>query len=116
VTVTILIVDDNNEIRRTIKALLANLSGQIHECGDGAAALAAYHEHRPDWVLMDIEMKPVDGITATRQIMSADPRAKVVMVTNYAEAELREAAKSAGAVAYVLKDNLVELLPLLQGR
>jgi CheY-like chemotaxis protein len=112
--VKILIVDDNGEFRRTIKALLASLSGQIHECGDGAGAVAAYQEHRPDWVLMDVEMKPVDGIAATRQIMSADPLAKVIMVTNYAESELREAAKSAGAIAYVLKDNLLELVRLLK--
>lgn len=114
---TILIVDDNEEIRRTIKALLASLSAsQIHECGDGASALAAYQKHRPDWVLMDIKMKPVDGITATRQILSADPGARVIMVTNYAESELREAAKSAGAIAYVLKDNLLTLVPLLEQR
>jgi CheY-like chemotaxis protein len=112
--VKILIVDDSGEFRRTIKALLASLSGQIHECGDGAGAVAAYHEHRPDWVLMDLEMKPVDGITATRQIMSADPLARVIIVTNDAEFELREAAKSAGAIAYVLKDNLLELVTLLR--
>jgi CheY-like chemotaxis protein len=112
--VKILIVDDSDDMRRTMKALLADLASQIHECSDGTSAVAAYREHRPDWVLMDIEMNDVDGITATREIMSADPLAKVIMVTNYAESELREAARSAGAIAYVLKDDLLELVRLLK--
>jgi DNA-binding NarL/FixJ family response regulator len=38
---------------------------------------------QPDWVLMDITMKVVDGITATRQIIAADPKAQVIIVTDY---------------------------------
>lgn len=58
---------------------------------------------------MDIRMDEVDGIQATRQIIAADPAAKVVIVTDYDDEALREAAMAAGARGYVLKENLLEL-------
>jgi len=48
-------------------------------------------------VLMDIDLPEVDGISATRQIVSAGPGARVMIVTNYDDAVLRETARSAGA-------------------
>ncbi len=73
---------------------------------DGAEALDAYHRCLPDWVLMDIEMEEVDGITATREILLSYPRARVVIVSKYADDQTREAARKAGACGYVLKENL----------
>ncbi len=66
----LLIVEDNPEIRRVMKRMLAGLAAEIAECSDGAEALAAYIAQRPDYVLMDIEMKTMDGIAATRQIIT----------------------------------------------
>ena len=110
----LLIVEDNESMRRLVKSLVEDLAEAIYECGDGSQVLAAYAEHRPDWVLMDIEMKQVNGISATRQIKSAFPDANIVMVTNYDEAGLRAAAQQAGACGYVLKENLLDLRLLLQ--
>ena len=112
--VRILIVEDSDEMRRMIRILLRDLASRVDECTDGAAAVGAYHEYHPDWVLMDIELEQMDGITATRQITTADPGAKVVIVTSYDEPELHEAARKAGACAYVLKTNLLKLIPLLE--
>ena len=64
---------------------------------------------RPDWVLMDIRMKEVDGLAAAQQITTAWPGARVVIVTSYNDASLRDAARQAGACGYVLKDNLLEI-------
>src|SRR5438270_7894846 len=100
---TVLIVEDNASVRRLIGRIVASVASEIHECEDGAAALAAYLEYRPDFVLMDIEMKELDGITATLRITTACPAANIIMVTNYDDAELREAARDAGACGYVLK-------------
>jgi DNA-binding NarL/FixJ family response regulator len=63
---------------------------------------------------MDIAMKDLDGISATRQIKAAYPDAKIIIVTGYDEAELRQAAREAGACGYVLKENLIELRQRLQ--
>lgn len=110
----LLIVENNSSIRRVIRSLVSRVAEQIYECEDGADAQAAYLQHQPDVVLMDISMKGVDGLTATRQIRKADPKARVIIVTNYDEGDLREEASRAGACGYVLKENLLELVGVLQ--
>jgi two-component system response regulator DegU len=100
-------------MRRMIKRLIKGVLAEVYECSDGAQALEAYTTHRPDWVLMDIEMKEVDGLTATRQIRAVFPEARIVIVSNYDSDELREAASTAGACGYVVKENLIDLRRLL---
>jgi CheY-like chemotaxis protein len=110
----LLIVDDNISIRRLIRSVVAGVAEEIQECESGRRALAAYLEYHPDVVLMDIEMKELDGIAATIQIKAAHPAAKIIMVTNYDDAELREAARDAGACGYVLKHSLLEVNAVLR--
>jgi CheY-like chemotaxis protein len=110
----LLIVDDNTSVRRLIRSIVASVAEEIRECEDGMTALAAYLEYHPDVVLMDIEMKELDGIAATMQIKAANSAAKIIMVTNYDDAELREAARDAGACAYVLKQSLLEVNAVLR--
>ena len=112
----LLIVDDNAGVRRVIRILLAGVADDIYECVDGAEALALYAFERPDVVLMDVQMAGMDGIATTRHIRAADSAARVIMVTDYDSPDLREAARQAGACGYVLKDNLPELVGLLQVR
>lgn len=112
----ILIVEDNEQMRRMVKTLVKDIVERIFECCDGAGALPAYTEHHPDWVLMDIDLPEVDGISATRQILAAHPQARVMIVTNYGDAGLREAARSAGACEYVLKEDLIEIRRILDAR
>jgi DNA-binding NarL/FixJ family response regulator len=90
------------------------VAGEIWECSDGAGILTLFSLVRPDFVLMDIQMEGVDGITATRQIKAAHPTARIIMVTNYDQPDLREAAYQAGACGYVSKENLLELVRLLE--
>ena len=112
-TTVILIVDDSQPIRELLKMMLAGVAEIIGECADGVDALKAYERLRPDWVLMDIGMKNVDGITATRQIMAAYPQAKIMIVTDYNDDDLRRAAREAGASGYVVKENLLDIVDIL---
>ena len=112
----ILIVEDNEQMRRMVKSLVTDMCERVFECGDGAEAVLVYKEHCPDWVLMDIDLPEVDGISATRQIIAADPQAQVMIVTNYDDADLREAARSVGACEYVVKQNLIEVRRILAGK
>jgi len=109
----LLIVEDNAGVRRVIRSLVARVAGEICECADGAEALALYNLEHPDFVLMDIQMDGMDGIPATRQIKGIDPTARVIIVTDYDQPDLQEAASQAGACGYVLKENLLELVRLL---
>ena len=107
-------VEDNYQMRRLIKSVVGGLADAVFECGDGEEALEAYRAHRPDWVLMDIEMKRLDGLSATRQIKAAFPEARIVIVTEYDQTDWREEARRAGACDYVLKENLSELRHILK--
>jgi CheY-like chemotaxis protein len=109
----VMIVEDNPGMREVIKSSLSGSLFDFCECSDGSEALAMYASHRPDWVLMDIRMKAVDGIRATREITKAFPGAKIVIVTNYNDAALRRDAAAAGAVGFVLKDDLTMLRSIL---
>ena len=91
----LLIVEDNDGMRSLIRRTVADLAETIHECSDGAEALAAYNTNRPDCVLMDIKMGRMDGITTTRNIRAAYPDARVIIVTDYDEDNLRHTAAGA---------------------
>ena len=109
---TFMIVDDNAQMRRLIRSFLPE-GHRIVECVDGAEAIAGYQSHRPDWVTMDLKMPVVDGIAATAQIKAAFPQARIIMVTEFTNDGLREAARKAGARDYVLKEDLSPLGPLM---
>jgi len=111
----LLIVDDSEEMRGEIRSIVAGIASVIYECANGPDALAMYPVHRPDWVLMDIVMEPIDGLEATRLLISSFPDAKIAIVTSYDDDYLREAAHAAGARAYVMKENLLELRRVLEG-
>jgi CheY-like chemotaxis protein len=110
---TILIVEDNEPMRELLKKLVSDLAEDLMECDDGAEALEAYQRRHPDWILMDIKMKAMDGIAATRQIKAAFPEARIIIVTGHDNTKLRAAAQSAGACGYVHKENLLELRRIL---
>lgn len=109
----LLIVEDNIKMREMIKNMFKGTFCHVYECEDGSEALDAYRLYKPDWVLMDIVMKKMDGITATKQILTSFPEAKVIIVTDYDDKELRRKAKSAGACDYVLKEDLSVLEKIL---
>lgn len=111
---TFLIVDDNAGVRRLLRQAVHELATGIWECDDGAEALSSYCGHRPDVVLMDIRMPRVDGVAATREIRRVDPSARIVMVTDYDDDGLREAAAEAGACRYALKHDLLDLPRIVQ--
>jgi CheY-like chemotaxis protein len=112
-TTVVLIVDDSQPMRELIKMTLAGVAEVVGECSDGSEAMSAYERLRPDWILMDIDMQGLDGITATRQITSAHPEAKIMMVTDYNDADLRRAARDAGACEYIVKEDLLDIAVVL---
>jgi len=114
----ILLAEDNPKTRRLIVQMLEqNVDGidEIYECEDGREAVDLFQAIRPDWVLMDINLKGVDGLHAAKEITRVNPNAKIVMVTLYDGPEYREAASLAGACAYIQKENIIELVGLIKG-
>jgi CheY-like chemotaxis protein len=110
---TLLIVDDNDGIRRLLRRVFLDVATAVWDCNNGTDALALYALHRPDVVLMDIRMPGMDGLAATQRIRQINPSARVVMVTDYDDEDLRIAAANAGACGYTLKQNMTELLKVV---
>lgn len=110
----LLIVEDNPSMRRLIKSVVKDLAVSVHECSDGAEALELYNSYTPEWVLMDVEMKQMDGFTATREIIQKHPQAQILILTKYSTSRMREEAQRAGASEYVLKEDLLTIREIIQ--
>jgi len=111
----ILIADDDARMRRVIREIVAGLASAVFEAADGAEAIALCAAERPDWVLMDLQMKPIDGLRATAEIRSRFPEIRIAIVTQHDDAELHAEAMRVGACAYILKENLMQLPGILLG-
>lgn len=100
----ILVVDDSPIIVRKLSMLLEAAGYRVVGTAvNGKEAIAAYHSCKPDAVTMDITMPEMDGIEATRAIISEFPDAKIVMVTSHGQEKMVLDALKAGAKGYVLK-------------
>ena len=104
--VRILLVEDNDVFREALELLLGMRSDVqvVGAVGDGAAAVSAAVEHRPDVVLMDYRLPGLDGIQATAQVVEAVPQVAVEALTASADDAEREALVEAGAVMCLNKD------------
>lgn len=104
--IRVLLVDDQELVRTGLRRILRNQLGFriMAECRDGADVAAAVEEHDPDVVVMDIRMKEVDGIEATRRLRERDDQPPVLVLTTFDDDELLSGALRAGAAGFLLKD------------
>jgi two-component system, cell cycle response regulator DivK len=101
----ILVVEDQEDNRQILRDLLSNVGYEMIEAEDGVQALELAAKHRPDLILMDIQLPLMDGYEATRRI-KANPDLKsipIIVVTSYALSGDEEKARLAGCDAYVAK-------------
>lgn len=100
----VLVVDDSPIIVRLLSKLLDEIGYKVvHTAANGEEAIAAYKACKPDVVTMDITMPDMNGIEATRTIMSEFPDAKIIMVTSHGQEKMIVDALKAGAKGYVMK-------------
>jgi DNA-binding NarL/FixJ family response regulator len=109
--IRVLVVDDHKVVRRGLRGFLDGEPDLevVGEAGDGHGALEELARldatgRRPDVVLMDLRMEPVDGVEATHRIKARHPDVEVVALTAFGEPESVHAAFAAGVSGYVLKD------------
>ncbi|MGZ4577310.1 MAG: response regulator transcription factor [Mycobacterium sp.] len=107
--ITVLLVDDQDLVRSGLRRILRRKDGFVivAECSDGDEVPSAVAEHRPDVIVMDLRMRRVDGIEATRRLGGTPP---VLALTTFNEDELLSEALRAGAAGFVLKDSSAEEL------
>ena len=100
----VLVVDDANFMRTIVKDTLAPNGFEIvGEATNGAEAVTKYAELKPDLVTMDITMKVKDGLEAAREILAADPNARIVMVTALGQEKMLLDSIALGVRDFVVK-------------
>lgn len=109
------VAEDETLIRLDLVEVLTGAGYRVvAEDGDGRAAVEAVREHRPDIVVMDVKMPVMDGIAAAGEI-AGERLAPVVMLTAFSQRELVERARTAGAMAYVVKPfTEADLVPAIE--
>lgn len=100
----VLIVDDAIVARMMLRKILTQAGYEIvGEAGNGLEAIEKYKELKPDIVAMDIVMPEMDGIEATKEIISIDPTANIIITSTMHQKELSLKALDAGATSYIVK-------------
>ena len=108
-----MLADDHTIVRQGLKLIL---SGQqdfevVGEAGNGREAVELVQRLRPDVVVMDVAMPELNGIEATRRMVEANPRLKILVLSMHKEAVYVREILRAGARGYILKDAIdTELL------
>lgn len=107
-TVRVVIVDDQAPFREAARMVVDLTDGfeVVGEAETGEASLALIQDVDPDLVLMDVNLPGMDGLEATRQVLAASRRARVILVlSTYEAAEYAPRAAEAGAAAYITKSD-----------
>ena len=109
--VSALLVDDQELVRSGLRRILRRRDGivVVGDCSDGDEVPAAVAEHRPDVVVMDLRMKRVNGIEATRALADCGGP-PVLALTTFSDDDLLSGVLRAGAAGFVLKDSPAEEL------
>ncbi|MEU1982293.1 response regulator transcription factor [Nocardia sp. NPDC019395] len=108
-TLEVLIVDDQELVRGGLRRILRRRDGfRISECADGDEVVAAVAAQTPDIVLMDLRMKRVGGIDATRLLRARADEPPVLVLTTFDDDQLLSGALRAGAAGFLLKDSPAE--------
>jgi two-component system chemotaxis response regulator CheY len=100
----VLIVDDALIIRKRIKEIAEQSGWEVAgEAKNGEEAVALYAEKKPDLVTLDIVMPKLDGVTALKRLLKADPQARVVMISAVDQKEKLTECIQTGAVDFIVK-------------
>ena len=112
----IIIADDDSFFRQLLGLVAASLGWQvIAEAGDGVEAVRLYGEHKPDLLLLDVNMPTMNGDAALREILQHDASARVVMLSADDNDAKRQDYLEFGAASVVVKGTPEEMATALIG-
>ncbi|MFN8023190.1 MAG: response regulator transcription factor [Acidimicrobiales bacterium] len=106
---SVMLVDDHTMLRQGLRRSLETEGiPVVAEASNGEEAIKMALDVKPSVILMDVSMPQTDGIEATRRLMQADARQRVVILTMHIDRDVIERAMKAGAVGYMTKDSTVK--------
>lgn len=96
--IRILVVDDNPEVRRSLRSVLEEHQGWrvCDEAGNGEEAVESFRKIRPNVIVLDFQMPEMNGLEAARIISGLSPETPILMVTLYLSKQLSEEARKVG--------------------
>lgn len=105
--IQLLIADDHAVVREGLRALIETEPGMmlVGEATDGIEAVLQARAHQPDVILLDMVMPRLSGLEVIEQVKQENPRARILVLTSFAEDEKVFPAIKAGALGYLLKDS-----------
>jgi DNA-binding NarL/FixJ family response regulator len=111
--ITVLVADDHAFVRSGLVDLLAGTDDirVVAECADGSEVAGAAARTRPDVVLMDLQMPRMSGLEATRALRTAQPQARVIVLTGSLSPEAAREARELGTAGFLLKGEDSHALP-----
>ena len=113
---TVLVVDDQPEVRRVLRRILESDGHVVYEAEEGTAAIAICQSESPDGIILDISMRGLNGVAALRPIAQASPSAKILVLSSHFEMDGEVQAMGAHAflpktaTAKVIRRTVSELL------
>lgn len=109
-----MIIDDNARFRALVRQILTTPEDSVVEMENGANVCENFAAFQPDWVLMDVNMKPIDGMEATRDLLQHFPGAKVIFLSNFTNKKLMAKGLGLGAKAYVSKEDVFAIQNIIR--
>lgn len=112
----VILIDDDHLVTAALKIILeADPAFHIIATGSsGQEAISLYHKHKPDVLLMDIRMKEMNGLDAAKEILSKDPKAKILLLTTFSDDEYIVKALRIGTCGYLLKQDYDHIIPAVK--
>ncbi len=110
----VLVVDDHAALRLTVRQMFEGFDATFIEAATGEEAVRLFAAERPDWVVMDLRMPGMGGLKATEAIRLLDAHARIIVISQFVEAEYSDQVRRAGAIEFVNKENLFRLPLIVQ--
>lgn len=114
--IKLVIVDDDFLVAASLETILnAHESIEVLATGsDGSDAIELYEKYQPDVLLVDIQMKQVSGLDASRKILAQFPQARILLLTTFSDDEYIVKALQIGAKGYLLKQDYESIVPAIE--
>ena len=100
---TVLVVDDEERIRSSLRGILSDEGFRVVDTGDGPSVMDMIERESPSLVLLDVWMPEVDGIELLRRIKAEQPEVSVIMISGHANIQSAVAATRLGAADFIQK-------------
>ena len=112
-----IIVDDHEEVRASLARLVRDWGHEVVVAADGVTALALAEAFQPEWAVVDLSMRGMTGIELGRRLRQQFPsaRLRLIALSGYAGADIRDACRAAGFCAYLVKPGEIPELEQLLG-